>query len=67
MEDSERKFLIDDFKTFNPPQNYKGGCIKTRLQGYCYRIRPDGKLGSVTLNCEHWDICKGEKSNFSVE
>jgi hypothetical protein len=66
LTDSEKRFLLEDFRTFKPPPGYQGGCIKTRLEGYCYLVRPDGKLGKTQLNCEHWDSCRGEKSKFKI-
>ena len=65
MEERIRKFLIEDFN-FKPPKYYNGGCKKSDMHRFCYRIKPDGKLGNIQENCENWDICKGEKRTFNL-
>ena len=62
----DRPFLIEWFKDFEPPEHFKGGCLKTRLKKYCYRIKPDGTLGKITENCEHWGTCDGHRYDLGI-
>ncbi|HDZ15336.1 MAG TPA: hypothetical protein ENH60_10635 [Pricia sp.] len=62
----DRPFLVEWFKDFEPPEHFKGGCLKTRLKKYCYRIKPDGKLGKITENCEHRQACSGHRYDLEI-
>gem|GEM_PF-5706110 len=70
----DRPFLVEWFKDFEPPEHFKGGCMKAQshkrlslpLKKYCYRIRPDGSLGKITENCEHWQGCSGHRYDLEI-
>ena len=66
MEETDLKFMLEDFKLLDIPNRFNGGCRKTRLEMYCYRIKPDGSIGSLTENCEHWPVCLGYKYNYRI-
>ena len=66
MKETEFQFIVEDFKSFIVPARFNGGCKKTRLDMYCYRIKPDGEIGSLTENCENWSLCVGHKYNYKM-
>ena len=61
---TDRPFLVEWFKDFEPPKHFKGGCMKSKLKKYCYRIKPNGELGKITENCEHWQGCDGHRYDY---
>ncbi len=65
LSDRERKFWLDEFSTFSPPFNFKGGCIRTRGktesgQSICVLLKSDGTIGEIREGCEHEMNCKGQ-------
>lgn len=58
--------IKNEFIDYQPPSCFSGGCKKTNCQGFCVQLKPDGSIGSVEENCEHYEQCKGHKSRYRI-
>lgn len=56
----ERKLkqIREEFDGFIPPVGFAGGCMKSTLLEFCVQLRPDGTIGKIEENCDHFDGCK---------
>ena len=66
LTDWTKKQIQQEFECFNAPAGFKGGCKKTHCHGLCVQLRPDGTIGGVDENCEHYDVCNGHKFRYNL-
>ena len=58
MKETERKLIFEDFRDFEPPEGFAGGCMQTRLTFHCVHLGPDGKIKNYQQGCPKWFGCK---------
>ncbi len=66
MTRTERLAVRDEFKNFQPPENFAGGCKKSdTIPGMCARLDWQGRIGKLDEGCPHLDQCKGYNYKFN--
>lgn len=65
MQHQTKQNILSEFKGFKPPPSFAGGCKKTREDGFCVHMRPDGSVGKIEQNCRSYVNCDGFNYKFN--
>jgi hypothetical protein len=50
--------MFEEFKDFEPPKGFVGGCIQTKNPHECVHIDSEGKVRKRQYGCPDWFHCK---------
>jgi len=57
---TDREILFEEFSEFKPPEDWNGGCVKSkRIIGICAQMPPNLSTVTPKYNCEKYDKCVG--------
>ena len=60
------EIIRKEFEGFKPPENFAGGCVKSRLlDGFCVHVRADGTIGRIEEGCKNYRECRGYNFKYN--